>query len=198
MHVAFHHRSEPWKKKCFFLFQTKLFYQKPQKKTTKFCLFVQDTTNYRTRWSRKKKVKHSTFKSEKASSWATMRRKESVEQNKNRRKNLMINPTDDIEASGESSFWWSRRKFYDLGWNCSSRINETEKEEKKEVISIAAAGKGNKHEEKSQFSNHVFCTPPPIRKLVFFMLITFSSSCYWNNFLLLIVNLSLRNNFIKV
>ena len=33
-----------------------------------------------------------------------MSRKESVEQNTNRRKNSIINLTDDIEASGESSF----------------------------------------------------------------------------------------------
>ena len=104
----------PEKKNCCFIFQTKLFYQKPKKKTTKFCLFVQDATNYRTRWSRKKKIKPATFKLEKASSWATMRRKESVEQNKNRRKNLMTHLTSDIEASGESSFWWPRIKFYDL------------------------------------------------------------------------------------
>ena len=32
-----------------------------------------------------------------------MRRKEYVEQNKNRRKNSIINPTDNIETSGESS-----------------------------------------------------------------------------------------------
>ena len=43
-----------------------------------------------------------------------MRRKESVEQNKNRRKNLMTHLTSDIEASGESSFWCSSKKFYDL------------------------------------------------------------------------------------
>jgi hypothetical protein len=47
-----------------------------------------------------KMVKHVTFKSQKACSWATMRRNESVEQNKNGQKNSIINPIDDTEASG--------------------------------------------------------------------------------------------------
>ena len=39
-----------------------------------------------------------------------------------------------------------------FGSSCSSSINEQEKDEEKEVISKATAGKGNKHDQ-NQFSN---------------------------------------------
>ena len=68
-----------------------------------------------------------------------MRRKEFVEQKKNRRKNSIINPTDDIETSGESSFG-DQEKIFTTWVKLFFKDNETEKVEEKEVISIAAAG----------------------------------------------------------
>ena len=100
-----------------FSFPNKTFPLETKKKTTKFCLFVQDANELQnTLKQKKKKVKYSTFKldetkvmihNEKKGICGTL--------NKNRRKNSIINPTDDIEVFGEFSFGQSRKKFYNLG-----------------------------------------------------------------------------------
>ena len=163
----------PEKKNAVFFSKQNFSIRSPKKKTTKFCLFVQDATNYRTRWSRKKKIKPATFKLEKASSWATMRRKESVEQNKNRRKNLMTHLTSDIEASGESSFWCSSKKFYDLDEIVPQGYMKQKKKKRWKLF-------------QRQLLEKVICINKNnfrIRSAIVFINLTWtSSSCRWNNF----------------
>jgi len=82
-------------------------------------------------------------------------------------------------------------KVLQLGWNFS-RINQTEKEEKKEVISIASAGKSNEHEE-NQFSNRFgYCF---YQSYLDFQQLLLK---YLPFFLLFLFDLSLRNNFTQV